>query len=247
MAGVADERPGWFAGAAVSPQLPSQPPALTEALRAFEATGSPAALDRAFLAAGAAIAALRGARRAEPADATEARELMVRLPELERLAAAAVGEAERAAEIGAAQLWGWFGLASMPPRWNDDERAGARTLVVCACAPLHDRGPRWLAPRLLRLAASRWAEMLTGELRHAPEEAWERALADRYASVRRRYAPRTKSGSQGLREAVRADEQTREVLSARLSRWLAAGADFTSLAVELEAAFVHSRTPGAVA
>jgi hypothetical protein len=89
--------------------------------------------------------------------------------------------------------------------------------------------------------------LLTSELRDAPEEAWERALGDRYASVRRRYAPRTKAGSHGLREAVRADAQTREALRRRLGRWLAAGADFTSLDAELEAAFVHSRTPGAVA
>jgi hypothetical protein len=36
-------------------------------------------------------------------------------------------------------------------------------------------------------------------------------------------------------------------LCRRLGRWLAAGADFTALDGELEAAFVHSRTPGAVA
>ncbi|MFL5830289.1 MAG: hypothetical protein ACJ76X_10260 [Solirubrobacteraceae bacterium] len=231
----------------MSPGLPSELPALSDALSWFEASGSPEALDHAFLAAGVAIATLRGSRREDPSDATEARELLARLPGLERLAAAAVGEAERAAEIGAAQLWGWFGLASAPPRWNDDERAGARTLVVCACAPLHARGPVWLAPRLLRLAASRWAIVLTSELRDADEESWERALGERYASVRRRYAPRTKSGSRGLREAVRTDAQTREPLSGRLGRWLAEGADFAFLAAELEAAFVHSRTPGAVA
>jgi hypothetical protein len=88
---------------------------------------------------------------------------------------------------------------------------------------------------------------VTSELRDAGEESWERALGERYASVRRRYAPRTKSGSRGLREAVRTDAHTREALSGRLGRWLAEGAHFTSLAAELEAAFVHSRTPGAVA
>jgi hypothetical protein len=46
---------------------------------------------------------------------------------------------------------------------------------------------------------------------------------------------------------VRSDEHTRDALGRQLARWLADGADFSSLAVELEAAFVHSRTPGAMA
>jgi hypothetical protein len=88
---------------------------------------------------------------------------------------------------------------------------------------------------------------LTSELRDVPEAAWERALGERYESVRRRYAPRTRSRSRGLRDAVRSDEHTRDALGRQLARWLADGADFSSLAVELEAAFVHTRTPGAMA
>jgi hypothetical protein len=65
----------------MTPELPSEPSALAVALHRFEASGSPTALDQAFLAAGTAIAVVRGERRDDPSDATEARELLARLPE----------------------------------------------------------------------------------------------------------------------------------------------------------------------
>ena len=42
-----------------------------------------------------------------------------------------------------------------------------------------------------QLAAQRWAAALTDELRRSDEELWRRVFAERYESIRNRYAPRT--------------------------------------------------------
>lgn len=217
--------------------------ALRMALADYEGDATPAALDQAFVAAAAAVATLRGDRAEDPADATEARELMDQLPEFERLVARAVLEAERAATAGAARLWEWFGLRSAPPAWDEGERSGARVIVACACAPLQGRGAGWLRPRLLRLAARRWAELLTRELAASDEAVWHRALGERYESVYRRYAPRSKWRTRDLSAVVGSDPNTAEALRMRLARWIADSGDFATLPDELEAAFVQTRTP----
>lgn len=220
---------------------------LQAAVARFEQTGASDALDAAFIAAGEAVARARGERADVPADATEARELLARLPALEQFVALAVTEAGRTVDAAGERLWRELGLSSTPPRWDTDERAGARVLVACACAPLARRGPAWLVPRLLRLAAPRWAALLADELRRSDERLWERALGSRYASVRRRYAPRTKWRTGGVSEVVAHDERTLEALRNRLSRWLAQGPDPETIAEELEAAIVSTRTPARLA
>jgi hypothetical protein len=217
--------------------------ALRMALEDYEGNASPIALDQAFVAAAAAVARLRGDRADDPADATEARVLMDQLPEFERLVAQAVLEAERAANAGAAGLWDWFGLRSAPPAWDEAERSGARVIVACACAPLRERGAGWLRPRLLRLAARRWAQLLTAELAACDETVWRRALGERYESVHRRYAPRSKWRTRELSAIVANDPNTAQALRTRLARWIAGSGDFGTLPDELEAAFVQTRTP----
>lgn len=223
--------------------------ALRAALARYQASGSPNALDQAFAAAAAAIAALRGERAGERADADELASLMARLPEFERLVSAAVGEVGRSAHTGACELWHWFGLRSVPPEWDDVDRVGARALVAFACAraSVHDPDPARLRMRLMRLAAQRWAEVLTNELRHADEELWRRALGDRYQPVRRCYAPRTRWRIRELSTLLISDDATVRTLRTRLARWLADGRDLDVLPAELEAAFVQARTPSHLA
>jgi hypothetical protein len=221
--------------------------ALRTAVSEFEQTGSSDALDAAFAAAGEAVRRVRGAHADEPADATEARSLLGRLPELEQFAAVAVSAAGHATDAAAVRLWGAVGLTSRPPQWDADERSGARILVACACAPYERRGPPWLVPRLLRLAAPRWAALLAADLRDCDERRWELLLGARYASVRQRYAPRTKRRTGGVAEVVAGDERTLEAVRTRLARWLAAGPDPSTIAEELEAAIVSTRTPARLA
>jgi hypothetical protein len=220
---------------------------LRSALAHYERSPSPAALDEAFVAAAATVAALRGDRADEPADATEVRELMTQLPEFERLVAWAVDEAERAATAGAIALWQWFGLSSAPPAWDDAERSGARVIVACACAPLQADGAGQLRTRLRRLATPRWARLLTDELVASDEAVWRRALGGRYESIHRRYAPRSRWRTGELRDVVGQDPATAEAVRARLARWLTDSGDFAALPAELEAAFVQSRTPSRLA
>jgi hypothetical protein len=230
------------------PRLDDQSPALAleplrGALARYEASGSAAAFDRAFIEAARAVAAVRGDQAREGADAVEVRALMAELPEFERLVSIAVGEAERGAHAGASRLWEWFGLSSSPPRWDDGERSGARVIVASACAPLEGRGATWMRARLLRLAADRWATQLTSELRAGGEDSWRRALGERYESVRVRYAPRTKRRSGTLSQLLERDQRPMIALQKRLSRWLAEGGQFEALPDEVEAAFVQTRTP----
>jgi hypothetical protein len=221
--------------------------ALRVALTRYETTGSPAMLDQAFVAAAAAVASLRGQRAGEPADVEELRRLVDQLPEFRRLVTAAVAEAERWAHAGAGELWAWFGLASAPPGWNEPERAGAQLLVARACAPLDAGGIEWLRVRLLRLAAERWAGLLTEELSRGDEELWRRVFGDRYESIRRRYAPRTTWRTRELCKVLLSDATTVDAVRRRLATWLMRSRELDRLPTELEAAFVETRTPARLA
>jgi hypothetical protein len=218
-------------------------PALRTALTTYQRGQSAVALDRAFAAAAHAVAALRGERASEPPDVSEVRRLFEQLPDYERLVHVAVSETERSVQAAGGRLWEWFGLTSEPPRWNEGERSRARLLVACACAPLDEHVGRWLGPRLLKLAADRWAALLTAELRQADEELWRRVLAERYESVWRRCAPRGRWRTRELADLLATDDEVTAALERRLARWLGDGALIEGLASEVEAAFVQGRMP----
>jgi hypothetical protein len=220
--------------------------ALHAAVERYERDQSPAALNGAFAAAAVVVAGVRGERADVPPDVEEVRRLFELLPDFERLVAIAAGEADRAAAAGGARVWQWLGFPGSSPCWDEAELARARLLVACACAPLDGRGAQWLGPRLRRLAAARWAQLIVDTLSAADEDWWQRALGERYESVRRRCAPRTTWRVRGL-AVLASDERTREALRARLERWLAAGAELERLPDELEASLVQSRTPPRVA
>ncbi len=221
--------------------------ALRAALERYEALPSGRTLDVAFAAASAAVAERRGERAGAPPEVGELRRLFEELPDYQRLVDVAVSETERSVEAAGARLWEWFGLATEAPRWNEGERARARLLVACACAPLDAHVGVWLGPRLLKLAAERWASLLVGELRRADEELWRRVLGDRYESVWRRFAPRGRWRTRELADLLARDDDVAGSLERRLSRWLAAGGHVERLPDEVEAAFVHSRTPDRLA
>jgi len=221
--------------------------ALRAALDRYEQARSPHALDVAFAAAAAAVAGLRGERANVPPDVGELRILFEQLPDYERLVELSVSETERSVEAAGARLWAWFGLAGEAPRWNEGERARARLLVACACAPLDSQVAVWLGPRLLRLAADRWAGLLVGELRRADEDLWRRVLGERYDSVWRRFAPRGRWRTRELAELVARDDEVAGALQRHFSGWLAVGGHVERLPAEVEAAFVHTRTPDRLA
>jgi hypothetical protein len=227
----------------------SSPPvvSLRIALDRYRHAGSPAALDRAFAAAARAVAELRGERANEPPEVSELRSLFDQLPEYERLVNVAVGETERSVQAAGSRLWEWFGLSTTPPSWNEGERSRARLLVACACAPLDDQVAHWLGPRLLKLAADRWAALLTAELRQADEDLWRRVLAERYESVWRRCAPRGRWRTRELSDLLAGDDAVAAAMQRRLSRWLSEGAQIERLPSEVEAAFVQRRTPDRLA
>ncbi len=220
--------------------------ALSTALERYEAGHSTRALDVAFAAAAAAVADLRGERARVAPDVGELRTLFEQLPDYERLVEIAVSETERSVQAAGARLWSWFGLESDPPRWNDGERARARLLVACACAPLDEHVAQWLGPRLLKLAADRWSGLLVGELRRADEDLWRRVLGERYESVWRRFAPRGRWRTRELADLIR-DDDVAGAMQRQLSRWLAEGGHVERLPAQVEAAFVHSRTPDRLA
>ena len=217
--------------------------ALRAALDRYERDGSPRSLDVAIAAAARAVADLRGEQAGETPEVSEIRRLFGELPEYERLVSIAVSETERSVEAAGARLWDWFGLSTPPPRWNEGERSRARLLVACACAPLDDQVASWLGPRLLRLAAARWASLLTSELRGADEDLWRRVLGERYDSVWRRCAPRGRWRTRELADLVARDDTVAGALERRLARWLADGARLERLPDEIEASFVAMRTP----
>ena len=221
--------------------------ALRVALERYAHGRSPATLDVAFAAAAGAVAQLRGERASTPPDVDEVRRLFEQLPEFERLVELAVGETERSVQAAGRRLWSWFGLSTPPPGWNDGERDRARLLVACACAPLDKQVGSWLGPRLLKLAAGRWAAMLTAELRGTQEELWRRVLGDRYESVWRRCAPRGRWRNRELADLLAHDDDVAASMQRQLARWLGGGARIEALPDALEAAFVHARTPDRLA
>jgi hypothetical protein len=204
-------------------------------------------LDQAFVAAAAAVAALRGERATEPADVEELRGLVDRLPEFRELVGTVVGEAERWAHAGAVELWTWFGLTTEAPGWNEAEQSGARLLVARACAPLEADGVDWLRARMLRLAAERWAAQLTAELCHSDEDLWRRVFGERYDVIRSRYAPRTTWRKRELSKVLDTDTSTVDAIRRRLASWFVQSRDVERLPTELEAAFVETRTPARLA
>lgn len=208
---------------------------------------SPATLDVAFAAAARAVAELRGERASEPPELSEVSWLFAQLPEFEELVDLAVAETERSVQAAGHRLWAWFGLTTPPPSWNDGERGRARLLVACACAPLDEQVAGWLGPRLLRLAADRWAAVLTAELRAGPEDLWRRVLADRYESVWRRCAPRGRWRKRELADLLAHDEDVAASMQRQLARWLGDGARIERLPDAVEAGFVHARTPDRLA
>jgi hypothetical protein len=217
------------------------------ALDRYEETRSPQALDLAFSSAARAVAELRGERASAPPEVGEVRNLFEQVPEYEELVNLAVRETEHSVQAAGARLWDWFGLSTPPPRWNDGERARARLLVACACAPLDEQVVRWLGPRLLKLAADRWAGLLAAELRGADEHLWQRVLGERYQSVWRRCAPRSRWRTRELSDLLAQDSDVAASLERQLARWLRDGARMERLTDEVEAAFVHSRTPDRLA
>jgi hypothetical protein len=221
--------------------------ALRLALDRYEENRSPQALDRAFAAAARAVVERRGERASTPPDVDEVRRLFEELPEYEELVNLAVSETGESVQAAGARLWDWFGLTTPPPCWNAGERARARLLVACACAPLDEQVVGWLGPRLLMLAADRWAALLTAELRGADEDLWRRVLGERYESVWRRCAPRGRWRTRELADLLARDGDVVASLERRLSRWLREGARIERLADEVEAAFVHARTPARLA
>ncbi len=221
--------------------------ALRVALDRYQAGRSGRALDVAFAAAAAAVAEVRGERANDPPDVDELGGLFEELPDYERLVEVAVSETERSVQAAGARVWAWFGLRTEPPRWVEGERARARLLVACACAPLDEHVREWLGPRLLRLAADRWARLLVGELRGADEDLWRRVLGDRYESVWRRCAPRGRWRTRELADLLARDDDVARSLQRQLARWLADGGHVERLAAQVEAGFVHSRTPDRLA
>jgi hypothetical protein len=221
--------------------------ALRTALDRYQRNGSASELDVAFAAAARAVAELRGERAGEPPDVSELRGLFEQLPDYERLVEVAVGETERSVQAAGSRLWDWFGLTTPPPTWTAAERSRARLLVACACAPLDAQVANWLGPRLLKLAADRWAGLLTTELRRADEDLWRRVLAERYESVWRRCAPRSRWRTRELSDLLARDDEVAGALQRRLSRWLAEGAEIARLPSQVEAAFVQTRTPDRLA
>ena len=221
--------------------------ALRTALERYEAVPSGRTLDVAFAAAAAAVAEARGERAGVAPEVSELRRLFEQLPDYERLVEVAVSETERSVEAAGARLWAWFGLASDPPRWDEGERARARLLVACACAPLDAQVGEWLGPRLLKLAADRWAALLVAELRRADEDLWRRVLGERYESVWRRCAPRGRWRTRELADLLARDDDVARSFERQLARWLADGGHVERLPGEVEAAFVHSRTPDRLA
>jgi hypothetical protein len=216
------------------------------ALARYRSSGAPSALADALSKAGALLAELQGGGRESGGrpELEELRRLSRLVPELGELLSAAAGEAERAISAGTDQLWQGLGLRSAAPRWTNAELETARMVFACLCAPAATpaaTGAR-LQAGLRQLAAPRFAELLCTELA-ASEDAWTRALGERYASVRHRCAPRTAWRSRGLSDMLHADPAARQAVSARLARWMADGGTPGTLAAELEAAIVHARTP----
>ncbi len=237
------------ASARPTPQLPvALPPEaiphllqLRAALGRYRTTAAPAELSGAFPAAGAMIGTIVTSVDGRP-ELEQLRRLADTLPEFGELLSAAAGEAERVVCAGTVGVWGALGLRSTAPSWTPAERDTARMVFACACAPALRMDPVRFQAGLRAVAAPRFAELLCRELAES-EEAWTRALGDRYESVRHRCARRTTWRSLGLSDLLRGDEISRLAVTRRLERWMADGGLLPTLAGELEAAIVHARTP----
>jgi hypothetical protein len=214
---------------------------LRAALARYRTTAAATELSNAFPAAGAVIGTILTPVSGRP-ELEELRRLATTLPEFGELLSAAAAEAERVVCAGTAGVWRTLGLRSTAPSWTPAERDTARMVFACACAPAMRMDPARFQNGLRAVAAPRFAELLCRELVES-EEAWTRALGDRYESVRHRCARRTTWRSLGLSDLLRGDEHSRKAVTARLERWMAGGGALPSLAAELEAAIVHARTP----
>jgi hypothetical protein len=232
----------------VSPGVVTLPPealphllALRAALGRYRTSAAPTELSGAFPAAGAMIATMLTSVDGRP-ELEQLRRLAHTLPEFGELLSAAAGEAERAVCAGAVGVWRTLGLRSTAPSWTPAEHDAARMVFACACAPAMRMDPGRFQAGLRAVAAPRFAELLCRELAES-EDAWTRALGDRYESVRHRCARRTTWRSLGLSDLLRGDETSRKAVTTRLERWMADGGLLGTLAGELEAAIVHARTP----
>ncbi len=244
------EPSAWDAPAELAPALRLELPPhaaphlhrLRHALTRYRTGAQAADLEAGFAAATAVVATVIEPEGTGRPDLEQLRYLAGALPELGELLYCAAGEAERAVRTGTAGLWTTLGLRSQAPGWTPAERDAARMVFACACTPAAQKSPARLQGGLRALAARRFAELLGQELADN-EEAWARALGDRYESVRHRCARRTTWRSRGLSELVRNDEISRKAVTLRLERWIANGGVLAGLADELEAALVHARTP----
>jgi len=214
---------------------------LRAALGRYRATGSATELAAAFPAASGVIGAFQGPTGGRP-DLEQLRRLAETLPEFGELLFSAGGEAERIVCAGTVAVWRRLGLRSAAPTWTPAERDAARMVFACACAPAMEFEPGRFQAGLRALAAPRFAKLLCREFAES-EEAWTRALGERYESVRHRCARRTTWRSLGLSDLLRDDEISRAAVTQRLERWMADGGAVGTLAAELEAAIVHARTP----
>jgi hypothetical protein len=214
---------------------------LRAGLAQYRSTAAPADLSGAFPAASAMVGTLVRTVDGRP-DLEQLRRLADTLPEFGELLSSAVGEAERVVCAGTIAVWGALGLRSAAPSWMPAERDAARMVFACACAPAMRMDAVRFQASLRAVAAPRFAELLCRELAES-EEAWTRALGDRYESVRHRCARRTTWRSLGLSDLLRGDESSRKAVTRRLERWMADGGPLPTLAGELEAAIVHARTP----
>jgi hypothetical protein len=214
---------------------------LRAALGRYRSTAAASDLSGAFPAAGAVGSAMVTSVDGRP-ELDQLRRLADTLPEFGELLSAAAGEAERVVCAGTTGVWGALGLRSTAPSWTPAERDTARMVFACACAPAMRMDPVRFQAGLRAVAAPRFAELLCRELAES-EEAWTRALGERYESVRHRCARRTTWRSLGLSDLLRGDEVSRNAVTRRLESWMAAGGLLPTLAGELEAAIVHARTP----
>jgi hypothetical protein len=214
---------------------------LRAALGRYRSTSAPAELASAFPAAAVMVATMVRSADGRP-ELEQLRHLADTLPEFGEFLTAAAGEAERVIRVGTTGVWRALGLRSTPPSWTPAERDTARMVFACACAPAMRMDPVRFQAGLRALGAPRFAELLCREMAES-EEAWTRALGDRYESVRHRCARRTTWRSLGLSELLRGDEISRTAVTRRLERWMADGGLLPTLASELEAAIVHARTP----
>jgi hypothetical protein len=214
---------------------------LRAALTRYHALDAAPELVGAFAAATAMVGTMVVHSGRRP-DLEQMRRLVTTVPDFGELVSCAADEAERAVCAGTASLWRSLGLRSTAPTWSLAERDAAKMVFACACAPTTHSNPARLQGGLRALAAPRFAALLCRELAES-EEAWTRALGERYESVRHRCARRTTWRSLGLSELVRGDDVSRRAVATRLERWMANGGLLPALAGELEAAIVHARTP----